>query len=167
MNRSRSHQTYDFAIVPSGYHCSTRRYNFVLVHSFPNSCTRALLWMLYVGVFTTTSSARMYTANVQREGARIYFENIDRLHRIRNGIVTPYRDDLGVDGHRAVVAVDTGVDVVGPRCGSCVKRRMERQEPGRAAVAAHWWWCHLTPVIIVQHPAKRRCIQLYLMSSIE
>jgi len=94
---------------------------------------------------------------------RIYFKN-DGLYGIRNRIETSYRDDLGVDGHRAVVAVDTGVDVVGPRRGSRVKRGMERQEAGRAAVAAHRrWWCHLTPVIIVQHPAKveRECVQSY------
>jgi len=102
---------------------------------------------------------------------RIYFKN-DRLYGIQNRIETSYRDDLSVDGHRAVIAVDTGVDVVGPRRGSRVKRGMERQEPGGAAVAAHRRrWCHLTPVIIVQHPAKveRECVQSYsvLLSSIE
>ena len=158
---------YDFAIVPSSYHCSARRFDFVLVHSFSNSCTRALLNALRRCVYNNVERKNVSsTRPVQREGANIYFENY-RLHRIRNGIVMPYRDDLGVDGHRAVVTVDTGVDVVGSRRGSCVKRRMKRQEAGGAAIAAHRrWWCHLTPVIIVQHPAKikRECVQLYSMS---
>lgn len=66
-----------------------------------------------------------------------------------------YRDDLGVDWHRAVVAIDARVDVVGPRRGSRVKRGMERQESGGTAVT-HRRWCHLTPVIIIQHPATKK-----------
>lgn len=93
-------------------------------------------------------------ASVER-GARA--DLFRECKQYRSKIGRAYRDDLGIDGHRAVVAVDIGVDVVGPRRGSRVKRGMKCQEPGGAAITAHrWWWCHLTPVIIIQHPVKSK-----------
>lgn len=108
-----------------------------------------------VGVFTTRTRMHTYDTMLCASGGER--DAVQETFEIGGDT---YRDDLGIDWHRAVVAIDARVDVVGPRRGSCVKRGMKRQESRGAAVTAHWRWCHLTPVIIIQHPATRKLTTL-------